>query len=565
MRSMDQEVLSTISRMTLEEKVSQLFVTYIHGQSADAADPKNQRDFGQDTAAQVVQHYAPGGVIYFHNSERDNIANPRQVAALSNGLQRAAVSSGAKIPLFIGTDQEEGLVTRIGAPATIFPGSMALCAGRSTHDAKRAATITGHELRAMGVNLDFAPDADVNSNPQNPVIGIRSFSSDPTLASEFVTAQVEGYQRSGAPAKTVSCTAKHFPGHGDASQDSHTTLPIIHRTKEEWSRIDAPPFRTASAAGIDVIMTAHIEVPNIDPSGEPSTLSPAIVTGLLRDEIGYDGLVITDSLEMAGVRQLHSDAEIPVLALKAGVDQLLMPPNLGLAVQSVVDAVQAGTLTEERIDHSVRRILRAKYKRGILSEPFVNENGVDDVVGTPEHLAEAARITDRTVTVLRNDGNVLPVSAPYGTVLVTGWGITATNTLATALAAAGAKATAQPTGLSPAAGDIAAVVAAANESDWVVVLTHSLGAYAAQEDLVGQLVATHKPVVAMAVGNPYDAGYADEVGTWLVTYSSTVGSMRSAAKVLLGRVSPVGKLPVEIPAGSDPNTVRFPLGFGLTW
>ncbi len=559
----DANVHLALSRMTLEEKVGQLFVTYIHGFSAGEDDPKNRRDFGEGTAAEVVARYKPGGVIYFHNADRDNIRTPEQIAALSNGLQRAALSSGAGVPLFVGVDQEQGLVTRISAPATQFPGSMALCAGRSTRDAERAAAITGRELRAMGINVDFAPDADVNSNPANPVIGIRSFSSDPALVSAFVAAQIEGYQRSGPPAKTVSAAAKHFPGHGDAGQDSHTSLPIVAHTLDAWRRVDAPPFHAAKAADVDFIMTAHIEVPNIDPSGEPSTLSPAVVTGLLRGEIGYRGVVITDSLEMAGVRQLHTDAEIPVLALKAGVDQLLMPPHLELAVSSVAGAVRDGTLSEARIDESVRRILRVKYKRGIFSEPLVNEGEVARVVGAPEHLAEAARITDRTVTVLRNEGNVLPVTAPR-TALVTGWGA-ATDLLAGALRARGAEAIALATGISPADADIESAVAAAAQMDLIIVLTRALGGHSQQEKLLGGLAATGKPVVAVAVRNPYDAGYSDRVPAWLVTYSSTQGSMESAVKIILGEVSPTGKLPVAIPSGDDSTAVRYPLGAGLSW
>ena len=264
------------------------------------------------------------------------MANPPQIAGLSNGLQRVATKSGARIPLMIATDQEHGVVTRVGPPATQLPGNMALGAGRSETDTYDAAQISGKELRAIGINQNFAPDADVNVNPQNPVIGVRSFGSDPSLVSSLVSASVAGYQDA-----SVSATAKHFPGHGDTATDSHYGVPIINHTRAEWDSIDAPPFRAAIKRGIDSIMTAHIVVPSLDPSGTPATLSKPIITDVLRGELGYDGVVITDALTMQGVRDGFGDDRIPVLALKAGVDQLLMPApgKLDIAYHAVLDAV----------------------------------------------------------------------------------------------------------------------------------------------------------------------------------------------------------------------------------
>ncbi|MBO0839196.1 MAG: glycoside hydrolase family 3 protein, partial [Sciscionella sp.] len=231
-QAMSSWVSQQLAGMTLEQKVGQLFMTYVHGTAANQADPANKSEFGVDTPAEVVQKYHLGGVIYFANSTVNNLINPTQIAELSNGLQGAALASGAHLPLEISTDQEEGIVTRIGSPATVFPGNMAIGAGRRTDDARKAADITGHELRAMGINVNNAPDADVNSNPANPIIGVRSFAGDPTLAASMDSAAVDGYQDSDRPDKVVSATAKHFPGHGDASTDSHTSLPIINHTKQ---------------------------------------------------------------------------------------------------------------------------------------------------------------------------------------------------------------------------------------------------------------------------------------------------------------------------------------------
>ncbi|MCU1684967.1 MAG: beta-N-acetylhexosaminidase [Amycolatopsis sp.] len=559
------EAMGVLHGLSLSEKVGQLFVTWVNGKSADEVNPKNQSDFGVDTPAQVIAKYHLGGVIYFNNDSRDNFDDPVQVAKLSNGLQTAAVSSGAHIPLQIGTDQEGGTVTRMGAPATEFPNSMAIAAGRDTTAANAAATILGHEIRAVGINQDFAPDSDVNSNPANPVIGVRSFAGQPGLASQFVTAEVKGYQDSGRPAQTVSATAKHFPGHGDAATDSHTGLPRIDRTEAQWRAIDVPPFKAAIAAGIDSIMSAHIQFPSLDPSLEPATLSKPIITGKLRGELGYQGVVITDSLEMQGVRELHPDADIPVLALLAGVDQLLMPVHLDVAIDSVIAAVNSGKLTEQRIDQSVLRILKLKLKRGILTHPFVDTNAVAKTVGIPAHLARSQAIADRSITALRNDGGVLPLKQKPVTALVTGWGVSTTATLADDLTAHGTKATALQTGQTPTATQIQQAVSAAKNADVVVVLTNNVGAFPLQLNLLKALNDTGKPVIAVAAQIPYDAGYDNPVQTWLATYGYIRPTLQALTKVILGEAKPQGKLPVDVPSGTDVTTAKYPFGYGLSW
>jgi len=561
----DAEAQRTLRGLTLEQKVGQLFVTWVNGKSADEVNAKNKADFGVDTPAQVIEKYHLGGVIYFNNDSRDNFDDPVQVAKLSNGLQRAALRSGARIPLQIATDQEGGTVTRMGAPATELPNAMAISAGRDTKAAQDAARILGHELRAVGINQDFAPDADVNSNPANPVIGVRSFSGRPELASQFVEAQVRGFQNSGRRSETVSAAAKHFPGHGDAATDSHHELPRIDRSEASWRETDVPPFKAAIKAGIDSIMSAHIQFPSLDPSGEPATLSKPILTGKLREELGYGGVVVTDSLSMDAVREMHTDAEIPVLALKAGIDQLLMPVNLELAINSVLDAVRKGELTERRIDESVLRVLKLKLNRGILTSPFVDPAKVMSKVGIPANLATAQGIADRSITAIRNDGGVLPLKQQPAKTLVTGWGATTTTSLAAKLTAHGTQATALQTGQTPTDAQIAQAAAAAKNVDLVVVLTNNVGTYPLQGKLLQALADTGKPVVAVAAQIPYDAGYENPIKTWLATYGYITPSLEALAKVILGKVTPQGKLPVDVPAGKDVGTVKYPFGHGLTW
>ncbi|AOS61128.1 glycoside hydrolase family 3 protein [Actinoalloteichus hymeniacidonis] len=554
----------TLGGMSLEEKVGQIFVTYAHGPTADGAHPDNVTEFGVETPAEVVQRYHLGGVVYFNWS--DSFENPVQVAELSNGLQEAALSSGAEIPLVISTDQEQGVVTRFGEPATQFPGNMALGAGRSADDAREAAAITGQELRAVGINQDYAPVADVNVDPANPVIGVRSFSQDPALVSQLVTAQVEGYQDSAGREQTVSSAIKHFPGHGDTNQDSHESLPTIDHTLEEWRELDAPPFAAAIEAGADVVMTGHLLTPELDDSGMPATLSPDILTGLLRGELGFEGVISTDSLQMEGVREQHDDARIPVLALQAGVDQLLMPQDLGVAVEAVIEAVHSGELTEERIEESVRRVLKLKWNRGIISTPLVDVARVDELVGNDEHLATAQSITDRTTVALRNDSDLLPMETPES-VLVTGPDASALSALAGSLAERGVEVQQLPTTTSPSETEIEEAVDSAADHDLAIALTNAAWneSKSGQLDLVRSLAESEVPLVAVATRDPYDAAYVDEATTWLATHSIGRQAMESLTKVVLGEIAPVGELAVTVPDPENPDTDRYPFGHGLTW
>ncbi|GAB4008408.1 hypothetical protein GCM10029992_64690 [Glycomyces albus] len=330
-------VADQLASMSLEDKVGQLFMVYVNGPSADTDDPDhvdaNQDHLGVDNGAELIERYRPGGVIYF--GWAGNVDDPEQIARLSKGLTEAAADG---VPPLIATDQEYGVVTRIGEPVTQFPGAMPLGATGDAEAAENAARIAGSELRAMGLSQNFAPDADVNINPANPVIGVRSFSSDPGLAAELTAAQVRGYSSGG-----VAACAKHFPGHGDTDVDSHVGLPTITHTEREWSEIDAPPFEAAIEAGSDMIMSAHIQFPALDDSLKPATLSEPILTGLLRERLGFTGVVVTDSLEMEGVRSEYGDERVPVMALLAGADLLLMPPDFVLARQAVLDAIESGS------------------------------------------------------------------------------------------------------------------------------------------------------------------------------------------------------------------------------
>ncbi|MFJ3199222.1 glycoside hydrolase family 3 protein [Streptomyces sp. NPDC086989] len=589
-----------VAGMSLAEKVGQLFVSRAYGHSATDPDPadadENLKLFGVRTAAELVARYHLGGIIYF--SWAHNTRDPQQIAELSAALQRTAAGSGSGVPLMLSTDQEHGAVARIGKPATLLPGAMALGArhgapaggpaanatsaaagagpagtgsaagnaagpdasGKGGADsagiaeARRAARIAGAELAAMGIRQDYAPVADVNVNPANPVIGVRSFGSDPQAVAALVAAQVRGYQGAG-----VAATAKHFPGHGDTETDSHVGLPVMRHSRAQWEELDEPPFRAAVAAGVDAVMTAHIVFPALDPSGDPATLSGPIVTGILRERLGFRGVVVTDALDMAGVRQKYGDDRVPVLALKAGCDQLLNPPDLGLAHRSVIAAVEAGELTQERIEESVLRILELKARRGLFDAAHTVAGQVGALVGIPAHLSAADEIAAGTTTLLANPVKLLPLDpATAPKVLVTGTdpaspsGTTGPPTvvLARELTALGCRATAVPP---------ARAVAAAAGNAAVLVCTYNVPeGDGPQRTLVTELLATGVPVVVVAIRNPYDPARLPGCAAELATYTWTDVEMRAAARVVTGAVRPTGRLPVPVPG-------RYPLGHGLAY
>ncbi|MFD4950272.1 glycoside hydrolase family 3 protein [Streptomyces sp. NPDC058451] len=567
----DKKLRALISRMTLEEKVGQLFVMRVYGHSA--TDPTqadidaNLKELGVRTAAELIARYRVGGIIYF--AWANNTQNPHQIADLSNGIQKASLGQPRGLPLLVATDQEHGIVCRVGKPATLFPGAMAVGAGGSSADAHTLGRVSGAELRALGINQDYSPDADVNVNPANPVIGVRSFGADPDAVARLVAAEVKGYQSS-----KVAATAKHFPGHGDTATDSHYGFPVITHSRELWEKLDAVPFRAAIKAGIDSIMTAHIQFPALDDSGDPATLSPLILTGILRGELGYDGVVVTDSLGMDGVRTKYGDDRVPVLALKAGVDQLLNPPSLDVAWNAVLNAVRAGELTEARLDESILRVLRLKAKLGLLEDPYVSQANVDHVVGIGTHLAAADRIAERTTTLLANEGRLLPLSRRgHKKLLVVGAdpaspsGTTGppTGVLAAALTELGFQATALSTGTAPSAATADQAVAAAQDADAVVVATYNVTAGSSQKTLVERLVATGRPVIAVAIRNPYDIAQLPTVPAHLAAYSWTDVELRAAARVIAGGARPRGKLPVPVQRADDPARVLYPIGYGLTY
>ncbi|MFI7638639.1 beta-N-acetylhexosaminidase [Nonomuraea sp. NPDC049400] len=370
-----------LSKMSVEEKVGQLFMPVLYGTAADTVSGENQARYGAGTPAKVIAKYHLGGVILFPH----NVKGVGQVVGLNNGLQKAS----KEVPLLIGTDQENGLVARMSALMTDFPGAAEIGATKDPDRARAVAKATGEELRALGVNLDFAPVADVNVDPDNPVIGRRAYGDDPARVAKMVAAAVKGFGEA-----KVAATAKHFPGHGDTNVDSHTGLPVIKHTRAQWEKVDAPPFKAAIGAGVDAVMSAHIVFPKLDPSRDPATLSKPILTGLLRQKLGFKGVISTDALNMAGVRKKYNDGEIAVRAVLAGADLLLMPNDLPKAHQAVLAAVKSGRISQQRLDQSVTRLLTLKQNRGFLVKaPVADADEAARVLRSAEHRRLAARVT----------------------------------------------------------------------------------------------------------------------------------------------------------------------------
>ncbi|WP_245789037.1 glycoside hydrolase family 3 protein [Streptosporangium canum] len=379
------KVEAVLARMSVEDKVGQLFMPVLYGPAADTVSGENQARFGVGTPAKAVAKYRPGGVILFPWA--DNVKNVRQVVALTNGLQKAS----PEIPLLVGADQENGRVSRMAPLVTPMPGASVIGSTGDPALARRAAKVTGTELRALGINLDFAPVADVNINPRNPVIGPRAYGSDPKKVAPMVAAAVQGFHDAG-----IASTAKHFPGHGDTNVDSHSGLPVIQHSLSQWNKLDAPPFAAAIGKDIDAIMSAHVVMPKLDPSGDPATLSKPILTGLLREKLGFDGVVSTDALDMAGVRKKYGDGQVAVRAIQAGADLLLMPPDFPKAYGAVLAAVKSGKISTARLDQSVRRLLKLKAARGLLDRaPVADPAEAERVLRSAEHRKVAQLINER--------------------------------------------------------------------------------------------------------------------------------------------------------------------------
>ncbi|MGB6371219.1 MAG: beta-N-acetylhexosaminidase [Atribacterota bacterium] len=377
-----------ISKMTLEEKIGQMFQVGFSGAEITSG------------ISEMIRDYHVGGIIYF----RRNIKSLRQVSKLSNELQAISIKQRVGLPLMISTDQEGGIVHRL-IGGTHFPGNMTLGATRNAKLAKRMGQAIASELKAVGINMDFAPVLDVNNNPLNPVIGIRSFGEDPFLVAELGVAFIKGVQSEGV----IAC-GKHFPGHGDTIIDSHLSLPIVKHNRIHLEKVEFYPFVQAIQAGVDSIMTAHVCFSSIEPKkGIPATLSYNVLTNLLRKELGYTGIIITDCMEMKAIADGFGISEGAIMSIKAGSDIVLVSHSINKqkqAIEMVVEAVRKGEISEERINQSVLRILQLKKKK-ICLKSIIGSNYQKIDKKMDEELAY--QIAKKGVTLVKDESNLIPI------------------------------------------------------------------------------------------------------------------------------------------------------------
>ncbi|PYI57567.1 beta-N-acetylhexosaminidase [Paenibacillus flagellatus] len=539
--------------MTLRQKIGQMVHCGFHGYEPS------------EEIVRLIRERGIGGVILFARNVRDI----RQVAATNAELQRIAMEAGLP-PLTIAIDQEGGMVARLTEGVALMPGNMAIAAGGSAEAAYEAARVTGDELRALGINLNYAPVLDVNVNPANPVIGVRSYGESPELVGDYGLQAIRGLQEAG-----VTATAKHFPGHGDTDVDSHLDLPTISHSRERIYAVELAPFKRAVAAGVDAIMSSHIYFPAFESGKVPVTLSRNVLTGLLREELGFDGVIMTDCMEMKAIADHYGTVKAAVMAVEAGADCVLISHRHDLqegAIDALVAAVESGRISEARIDASVRRLLAMKRRRGLTADAVATV--ADDAyyagdafrrVGGEAHRAVARRISEASVTVVKNEGGLLPLRRER--TLVIGVQAAAVSevdesvdlpmTLGQALAAQGVPVEERTVLLDDVAGQADALAELARSFGQVVVGTYNASFRPEQAAFVRAVLESGGKPVVVAQRNPYDIQAFPDVPAYVLTYESRPLALQSAAKVLAGTAEARGRTPVAIhpdyPAGSGGN------------
>ena len=533
--------------MTLQDEVAQLVFIAFNGELSTMRS-REHRNF-----LKLIRQVRVGGLILNNigNGRLIQRAQPYRLATLLNSLQRIA-----RTPLMVGGDLERGASMRVDG-TTVFPHAMAFGAAADPALARDEGEVTAREARALGIHWVFFPVADVNNNPDNPIINIRSFGEDPHTVAALVKAFIEGAH---ADKKNfVLTTAKHFPGHGDTAVDSHTNLPVIPADRARLDALELIPFKAAIESGADSIMTAHVAVPALAPPDLPATLSPAILTDLLRNDLGFKGLVVTDALDMAGVARGFDTGEAAVRAIEAGVDALLMPADPEAAIRAVVAAVKSGRLSRKRIQESVIKILSAKEKLGLDKKRFVAVESLGSLIDSPESRAKAQRAADRAMTLVRNTGSVVPLAAPErACYLVMPPRRTSSegqrfSEEVRRRAPDAQVATLDPTMPVPQVNEILAGTAHCDV--YVAAAFARVGAFRGmtgeQPYAIETITASGKPVVLVALGSPYLLRSFPNVSAYLAAFSTVAPSESAAVRALWGEISIGGRMPVSIPGVSS--------------
>jgi beta-N-acetylhexosaminidase len=572
-RAASRWVKKTLAGMTLDEKIGQLVVPGLNGVYTPVDSDAYEKLDRLVREGRVGGFHVFGGgeplpsallnPVYGSSGARATKANPLAVATLLNHLQRTS-----KLPLLFTADFEGGAGYIVDG-ATRLPRAMAIGASRDPRLAERAGFLAAREGRSLGVHVDFYPVVDVNNNPRNPVINVRSFGEDPALVSEMAVAYMKGIQKGG-----MLSTAKHFPGHGDTAVDTHLDLAVVDKPREALEAMELVPFKATIAAGIDAVMSTHIRMPALDPTpGRPATLSRPILTGLLRQELGFTGLVFTDSMSMKAIGKGFGDEAAAGLAVAAGADVVLDPPDPDAALRGIRAAIDRGQISVDQLDRSVERILLAKARLGLDRARLVDVEAVPASLGGRKNAAVAEEVAARAITLVKDDRSLVPLRPPQGKALLlslvdyaSGWREGPPGrVLIPQLRKRFPDLVAVEITDRATAGEVDLVKALGRRSEVVIAATFVRAASAsgrmdlspAQEELVEQLAADpRRPFVAIVLGNPYVAALAPKVPAMLLTYELGDAPEEAAVRALCGEAAISGRLPISIPD-------LFPVGHGL--
>ncbi len=526
--------------MDLRQRVAQMVIGVANG------DVYSRQSEEFEKYRHWIEDLEIGGLIVNNSVEFGSArnANPFAMAVFLNQMQEMS-----KAPLLVASDFERAASMRVTG-GTAFPHSMAIAAGGDIEAAWYEGLVSAREARALGVHWIFAPVADVNNNPDNPIINLRSYGEEPERVADYVAAFIEGAHSD--PGNHVMVTAKHFPGHGDTGVDSHLGLPRLGATRDRLDKIELVPFRRAIQAGVDSIMTAHMALPQLAPSGVPATVAPEILTDLLRKDLGFEKIIVTDAMTMRGLTLLFPDDEASVRSVEAGADVLLMPNDPESAIQAVVDAVESGRIPEKRIEESALRILEAKAELGLIENRMVDLNGIADHMESPEAAERAQEMADHAITLLKNDNGVLPLSPRDRVCLITINSLRISEQgqrLIREFRRRNRRGRVVTIDNSMPLGALDAIRRGAGQCDAVVVasfasITADLGDVA---DFLYQLIDDATPVVLVGTNDPYLYSSFADVDAYLNSYSSAPPSEYAIAKALFGDIAITGRTPVTIP------------------
>jgi beta-N-acetylhexosaminidase len=538
--------LALARRLTLDDRIAQMIIVRGYGDYLRS----DSREY--KTLTHYIRDLHIGGMIVANRIRDGEVINaqPYEMAAFLNHLQRMSHT-----PLFMASDFERGASMRVAETAR-YPYLMAYGAAHDLAAVRDLGQATAREARALGIQWVFAPDADVNNNPDNPIINTRSFGEDPQAVAQNVVAFIEGAHSN--PENYVLVAPKHFPGHGDTAEDSHMQLARIDQPKERMESVELVPFRAAAAHGADAIMTAHLSVPAFEPKPIPATVSKNILTNLLRDEIGFKGLIVTDAMDMQGVTSLFGPGEAAARAVEAGADVILMPPNPEAAIRGIAAAVKSGRISGQKITESAARILAAKQRTGLFRSRLVNLDSIADRVLDPQLEALAQRAASEAFTLVKDDKQLFPITDPANACIVAvteGQFSSRGKVLLTEVRRRSPSTKTFVANPAMPDAELAAIGSAISSCSRIYIAAFiTVGAYRGSVALEGGLngfvtgvVKSNAPVALISLGSPYLLRYFPDVSAYAATFSTSRSSEIATARAIFGEIAIQGKLPVSIP------------------